>query len=466
MNKKIKVLIFLAIIVALIPLGYKQYIDKTIISKINSLNNKGFAISKQKDTSGYLSVVQSYKLVISNPDTIYDVFLSKLFNPGQEMMIKKVLSSFNGSEMRVDLNILNFPTSHQDAIKIYLTSLPPNLMLRGKSDQLLQQISKFLKDKGVGESISINALGKMTSIKLKNIDKQFDIKNDNIEIKLKDYLTSIKRFDLYHDNYAFKTTNKLFNFKVVSNASNKFSIGYKNLKCSVDRKDIYNYNVLCNLDKFYLKSKKYKEQTLVLDDIFGSSSSSLEKNSINYTFKYKIKDINFNLSSKYKKGGVSVKNLVYKGSISGIDKKLVDEIGKLSYINSKPNLNGKYRSIIQKILNHGFVFDITKLGTSSIEALINKKTTSIGAVKMDMNLKLNKNDIRFFNKTKPIKILKYITMRVNIHMKKKDYEFLNSLDKRKRAGRISKLVKYQGDDAVFVIKFSNGKLSINDKRVF
>ncbi len=224
--------------------------------------------------------------------------------------------------------------------------------------------------------------------------------------------------------------------------------------------------MLCNLDKFYLKSKKYKEQTLVLDDIFGSSSSSLEKNSINYTFKYKIKDINFNLSSKYKKGGVSVKNLVYKGSISGIDKKLVDEIGKLSYINSKPNLNGKYRSIIQKILNHGFVFDITKLGTSSIEALINKKTTSIGAVKMDMNLKLNKNDIRFFNKTKPIKILKYITMRVNIHMKKKDYEFLNSLDKRKRAGRISKLVKYQGDDAVFVIKFSNGKLSINDKRVF
>ena len=238
MNKRIKILIFLAIIVALIPLGYKQYIDKTIISKINSLNDKGFAVSKQKDTGGYLSVVQSYKLVISNPDTIYDAFLSKLFNPGQEMMIKKVLSSFNGSEIRVDLNILNFPTSHQDAIKIYLTSLPPNLMLKGKSDQLLQQISRFLKDKGVGESISINALGKMTFVKLKNIDKQFDIKKDNIEIKLKDYVANVKRFDLYHDNYAFKTTNKLFDFKVVSNTSNKFSLGYKNLKCSMDRKDI------------------------------------------------------------------------------------------------------------------------------------------------------------------------------------------------------------------------------------
>ncbi len=466
MNKKIKILIFLAIIVALIPLGYKQYINQIIISKINSLNDKGFVVSKEKDTSGYLSTVQSYKLVISNSDTIYDAFLSKLFNPGEEKIIKKVLSSSNGSEMRVDLNILNFPTSHPDAISIYLISLPSNLMSKGKSDQLLQQISKFLKDKGVGESISINALGKVTSIKLKNIDKQFNIKKNSLEIKLKDYVTDIKRFDLYNYNYAFKITNKLFDLKTISNARSKFSLGYKNLKCNLDRENIYNYSMLCNLDKFYLKAKKYKEQTLVLSSIFGSSSSSLKKNSINYMFKYKIKDINFNSSSKYRKEGLSVKNLVYKGNISGIDKELIDEINKLSYVNSKQNLNGQYKDIIQKILNHGFVFDITELSTSSTNVLASNKTISIGAVKVDMSLKLNKNDMQFFKNTKPRKILGYITMRVNLRMKKKDYQFFNGLNKRKKVGRLSKMVKYQGDDAVFVLKFSNGKLSINNQRVF
>ena len=466
MNKKIKILIFLAIIVVLLPLGYKQYINQIIISKINSLNDKGFVVSKEKDTGGYLSTVQSYKLVISNSDTIYDSFLSKLFNPGEEKIIKKLLSSSNGSEMRVDLNILNFPTSHPDAINIYLVSLPSSLMLKGKSDQLLQQIVKFLKDKGVGESISINALGKATSIKLKNIDKQFNIKKNSLEIKLKDYVVDIKRADLYNYNYAFKMTNKLFDLKAISNAKSKFSLGYKNLKCNLDRENIYNYSMLCNLDKFYLKSKKYKEQTLVLGNIFGSTNSSLEKNSINYMFKYKIKDINFNSSSKYRKGGAIVKNLVYKGNISGIDKELIDEINKLSYINSKQNLNGQYKDIVQKILNHGFVFDITELSTSSTEAIANNKTISIGAVKLDMSLKLNKNDMQFFKNTKPREILGYITMRANLRMKKKDYQFFNNLNKRKKLGGISKMVKYQGDDAVFTLKFSNGKLSINDQKVF
>jgi len=466
LNKKIKILIFLAIIVAFIPLGYKQYIDKTIISEINSLSDKGFSVSKDKDEGGYFSTLQSYKLIVSNPDTVYDKFLSPLFGSAQKEILKKAFSSLNGSEITVDLNILNFPVAHKGAIRVYLTSLPSSLSAKIKNNLPLQEVSDFLKNRGFGESIDINALGKVTSIKVKNIDKQFDTKKGNLSIKLKDYVSDISRYDLQNHNYNFKMTNKLFDLKILPNANQTFALGYKNLKCSVDSENLYDGKLLCNLDELYLKSKKYKEQTLRLNNIFLSSDSSLKKNSINMAFKYKIKDIDFEQKSKYITNKMAIKNLVYAGSLSGFSKEVIDKIRQLKYASPKPQLAKQYTDILEQVVRNGFVFNLSKLSTDSIKTTTNGKTISIGAITTSMNLKLEKNSMNFSGRRKLSEIVKYLTINATIQMKKKDFTFFNTLDRRKKMSRISKMVKYQGDNALFDIKFSHGSLSINNQKVF
>jgi len=466
LSQKIKILIFIVIVVLLLPLGYKEYINKTVISRINSLSDKGFIVSKGKDEGGYFSVVRSYKLIMSNPDTVYDKFLSPLFNSTQKAMLKKAFSSLNGSEITVDLNILNFPVLHKGAISVYLTSLPSVLSSKLQKNLSLQEISNFLKNKGFGESIDINALGKITSIKMKDIDKQFDTQKGNLSIKLKDDISDISRYDLYHYDYAFKMTNRLFDLKIISNTNDTFALGYKNLKCNIDRKSLYDSKLLCNLDELHLKSTKYKERALKLDGIFLSSDSSLDKNSIDSAFKYKIKNIDFKSKSKYRKDNMAIKNFVYAGNLTGIDKNILDKISKIPYNNSKTHSAKQYIDILQQVVNNGFVFDLTKLAIDSMKTTINGKTIPIGAITIGMNLKLEKNNINLLGKRKFLEIVKYVTINATIQMKKRDFAFFNTLDRRKKMSRISKMVKYQGDDAIFDIKFAHSSLSINNQKVF
>ncbi len=467
MSKKLKILIIIIVLVLIVPFGYKQYINKTIISNINNLNNKGFLVVKVADNSGYITTRQSYKLTVSNPITIYNEFLSKMFKKTQKPIIKNIISALNGSEVTVDLNILNFPVSHKNAVNIYLTSLPEKIKHNTNSNLLLQEISTFLKNKGLGESISINALEKITSIKLKNIDKLFNTKKANLKIKIKDYITNIKKFDIKNDNYSFTTKNALFDFSIVTKNGKSLNIGYNNLKCVANRKNLYENQLFCSLDNFNLETQKYKKQILKLNNIFISSISKLKQNKINYQYKYKIKNTFFETFTKYGgKNSINLKDFEYSGNIRDINKNIIDRLSKISYDNSKFYLNKQYQKIILKLINNGFIFNITNFGVASIKIQSKNKNISLGNIKIMMNVKVLKNNIKLSRRVNPLIFLQYLNINLHIELQKKDWDFIQSLNKRKKIGKIGKLVKFNGDKAIFDIKFFNKKLTINNRKIF
>ncbi len=467
MSKKAKILIIIIALVLIVPFGYKQYINKTIVSSINNLSNKGFLVVKEKDDSGYLTTRQSYKLVISNPNTIYKELLSKVFNKTQKPIIYNIITALNGSEITVDLNILNFPVSHKDAINIYLTSLPAKIKQSVNSNILLQEISTFLKNKGLGENISINALEKITAVKLKNIDKIFSSNKSNLKMKIKDYTTNIKKFDVHNNQYDFTTKNALLNFAITTKKNRGMSVGYNNLKCVVDRKDLYNNQLFCSVGSFNLKIQKYRKQTLKLDDIFISSESKLKQDNIDYQYKYKIKNIYFGTFSKYSgKNSINLKDFEYSGNIEGVHKDIIDQLSKISYNKPKFYLNRQYQKIILKLINNGFTFNISNLGVTSVKIENKTKNISLGNIQIKMSLKVLKNDIKLSKRVNPLMYLQYLNVNLHIALQKKDWDFIQSLDKRKKMSRVGKMVKLVGNKAIFDIVFSNKKLTVNNQKIF
>ncbi len=466
MNKKIKILIFIVIIVGLIPLGYKQFLNNTVVKKITDLNDQGFMVTQQKDDSTYLTTMKTYKIVISNPDTIYQNFLSTFFNNSQKDIVKKFLNTINGGEITAEINILNFPVSHKDAINIYFTALPPKAT-SSKPNLFLNQIKDFLKNRGLGESISTNAFGKIESVRLKNIDKKFDAKKGDVELRVKDYISKFSKTDFKNYNYAFLTTNTLFDFTLNTNESKGFSTGYKNLKCDATRENLYNYSMSCNVKNFHFDMKKYsKNQTLKLNNILLSTKSALMGDSINYVFKYRIKGIDFNMASKYGKNvSTKIDNFVYSGSVKGINKNIFDELSKISYNSNKYILKQNYLKILQSLLNNGFVFQVDHFDVGSVTVNSGSKPITFGQITTKVKLEILKNNLDLSKRFNPLSIVRYLNLNADITLTKKDFDFIKSLDRRGKMSKIFNLAKEKGDKVQYKIIFKEGKLTVNDKKL-
>ncbi len=462
MNSKIKTVTIGLLIIFFIPFLYKQIVIKNIITRIDSLSNNGFTVTKLKDNNGYLSTKQSYKIVISNPNAIYNKYVKNLPNNINKNIFKKILTSLNNSEFDIDIDMLNLPIQHKNAINIYLISLPSKI--KTTQNNWTKFISNFLKNKKLGENINLGSFGSVTSLKLKNIDQNFSDNNISTNLKIHGLAFDIKRSDFAHDNYAFTNINKLFNFQFTQNNLETFDLKYKNLKCNIDRKDFFTNSIACSMTNLTFYDKSYDSKKLILNNILSKSNTMLKNNKFKYQYQYKISNIILNNISKYSgTQNFNIKNFIYKGNIEGIDKDYIKELSNMSYQTPQYQLINQYANIGKNILNKGFSFNINDLEVSSIR-FDNKNTKiNLGQIKATMNLTILPNNINIFQRYQALKILSYIKMNSKIELSKKDFLFLVGLSKQNQ--KIKQFVKYDGNKAIFNISFKNKKLFINNKQV-
>ncbi len=462
MNSKIKTVTIGLLIIFFIPFLYKQIVIKNIITRIDSLSNNGFTVTKLKDNNGYLSTKQSYKIVISNPNAIYNKYVKNLPNNINKNIFKKILTLLNNSKFDIDIDMLNLPIQHKNAINIYLISLPSKI--KTTQNNWTKFISNFLKNKKLGENINLGSFGSVTSLKLKNIDQNFSDNNISTNLKIHGLAFDIKRSDFAHDNYAFTNINKLFNFQFTQNNLETFDLKYKNLKCNIDRKDFFTNSIACSMTNLTFYDKSYDSKKLILNNILSKSNTMLKNNKFKYQYQYKISNIILNNISKYSgTQNFNIKNFIYKGNIEGIDKDYIKELSNMSYQTPQYQLINQYANIGKNILNKGFSFNINDLEVSSIR-FDNKNTKiNLGQIKATMNLTILPNNINIFQRYQALKILSYIKMNSKIELSKKDFLFLVGLSKQNQ--KIKQFVKYDGNKAIFNISFKNKKLFINNKQV-
>jgi len=467
MDKKIKFLFATILIIAAIPFAYKQYLQKTILARINSLQEKGFSIQKIEDKSSYLSTMQSYKVILSDPKAFYEKSLATFFNPSQKKLMLQLLDSFTGSELSIDLNILNFPVTHKNAVGIYFTALPPKVSASARdSKEMLKQIDSFLSKKGFGEIIDIDALGKVKYIRLKDIDELFSENGEKVGIKIKDYVIKVSKFDIKNYNYSLLTTNPLFEVTIEPKNSLDIKAGYKELKCNNDRENFYNTQGACSVKNFYFDIAS-KQETLKtsFNNIALFAKSFLKANDLYYSFRYKIADIDIKQSKYAKNSSIKIDDLVYEGELEGIKKETIEKFSKIRYNQNQIAMQKEYRKLFQEVLNNGFIFKINTLKLAHIDIQSNLQNISLGPIKTNLTLTLLKNNLSLQQRVNPLMLLSYLTVDSKIVLTKQDYGYFSKMLGSRVMHKISKLAKQQGDSVIFDISFSNGKLYINGTKM-
>lgn len=124
----------------------------------------------------------------------------------------------------------------------------------------------------------------------------------------------------------------------------------------------------------------------------------------------------------------------------------------------------KFISIGSKIVNDGFGLSLSPIGVDSI-FIPEGKGIKLGKVDLSIDAKLNKNDVKMDSLMAPMLLLSFLQANGKLVLSKADLDSISNNFPPSAMAMVMMYAKYEGDKAVFILKFENGHLMVNDKPV-
>ena len=213
-----------------------------------------------------------------------------------------------------------------------------------------------------------------------------------------------------------------------------------------------------------------KEAALTFENYKSEGKGSL-KSTINYKDTSSLRHI----SLKDKKTGQSLfdlKNFRFGYGISELYNFIptfMEFSGALAEQNQSQTeelsteLEKKLTEMGMKLVHHGFGFSFTPIGWDTFQAEAQGKAVQLGKVDLSIDTRLKKNNVPL-NANNPMSammLLPYFEADGKLVLSKKDLEQLSTTMPPQMIGMLMMFAKYEGENAVFILKFENGHLMIN-----
>jgi hypothetical protein len=118
-----------------------------------------------------------------------------------------------------------------------------------------------------------------------------------------------------------------------------------------------------------------------------------------------------------------------------------------------------------KVVNNGLSLAFSPLGIDSVSFDAMGQKMSYGKIDFDLDATLAKNTIKFDNPMAAMTLLSFLQADGKLVLSKADLDKMSQQFPPQMIGMIMMFAKYEGDKAVFVLKFEKGHLLVNDKPV-
>jgi hypothetical protein len=125
----------------------------------------------------------------------------------------------------------------------------------------------------------------------------------------------------------------------------------------------------------------------------------------------------------------------------------------------------KMEEIGQKIVNNGLKLGVGTVGFDSLKLKMLPMNMDLGKLTIDLNSELKANKLDMSNPMSQQLIMQYLSAGGKVVLKKKDFDQLLKLVPPSMGMMVSLFLKTNGDNAEFELKFENGHLTINGKKV-
>ncbi len=125
----------------------------------------------------------------------------------------------------------------------------------------------------------------------------------------------------------------------------------------------------------------------------------------------------------------------------------------------------KIAAIGYSIVNHGLGLSLSPVGIDSISIDGLGQQISYGKMDLDLDATLAKNDIKLDNPMAAMMLLSFLQADGKLVLNKADLEKMSNQFPPQVIAMVLMYAKYEGDKAIFELKFEKGHLMVNDKPV-
>ena len=125
----------------------------------------------------------------------------------------------------------------------------------------------------------------------------------------------------------------------------------------------------------------------------------------------------------------------------------------------------KIAAIGYSIVNHGLGLSLSPVGIDSISVDGLGQQISYGKMDLDLDATLAKNDIKLDNPMAAMMLLSFLQADGKLVLNKADLEKMSNQFPPQMIAMVLMYAKYEGDKAIFELKFEKGHLLVNDKPV-
>ena len=374
--------------------------------------------------------------------------------------------TFNGGDMSISIKD-EFNSTTELSYKQPICNIDKTNAYLGTQDCKIPTIS-IIEEKGTKDEVDITLndthytykttankgkLNEDASLSIKSIDTNIDIHLNGIKLLgsfdgideniIKEYMHTI-------ENPSTNTQQDIA--KILSLTGKIYQGG-----------TTFSYDI--NLDDI---DAKFQELDISLNNYIEHGQGSFDQN-INYEDKASIKKITLSDPTD-KKNAFILDNFRLNSGLKDIYNMIPEVMNILSVISTETN-DTKIEETIQKdgtalankVVNQGFSIYIKPLGLDKISFDNNGDKYHLGKSDFDLDVKLipNKVQIDLDNPMLPMMLISYLKADGKLVVPIKDLQGLAKKPEFAMLGMLMMMAKIEGENAVFVIKFENGKLLVN-----
>ncbi len=458
--KKTLGLVFLLIIM-LIPMAVKKSVNENIEERITFFEQRGVNV-KIVSEEGYFSSKRNFELTIKDANKFANYIggISSSLNHIASFM-KDGKSNLEGLVFKGDIENSNINYFADIKANIYLDTV-------GDEDKKDKNgpYSVIVDKKLLNFDLLFTNKGIFKKAKLKDIDEEFVFEKGkgNLKIsgqKLINYSTD-KRIEV-------ETILDRFMFSMVEKYG-KFKTSFEDLEYSLDVK-----NQLIGKGNFSLKDFQFSDDSFVFkfDSIYTSSEGKLKDAKYSLENELKLSKLTGKNSDINEK--LNIENLKIKFDFSRIDyvslEKLKESYAKSEeiFLNdklSKAEFLNKYDKQLAEVFKNLEIL-LNKGLSLKVDASLDKFSfggSEIEFLDIDLDAKLKENNLNTLTRN-PFGFLNFLDVDGEIVIDEKGFETISAFSGGLLAMMLNDYIKKDAKKLIFDIKFKDGNLSINNKKL-
>lgn len=456
MKKILALLAIVVAVIALLPMLGNKLAQNELDNRIEVLASYGVEVSNSTTQESYLNTKKHYEFLVKDTEK----FMQYLSQFSDAQLPPYVHAMVDGILVGVDVAYSNFPLSDGVYVDIYPLSLSKEMMQDLEKDDLnfYTYIKNLLQNKGVLYHINYNVVNNSFEGYIKDIKEAYVLEdNSKVTVELLNATYEGNGILMAPERLATKIDSIKLS---VINDNEELNVVLKEFSSSssFESQSTYASGAKLKEIEFSVKGAATEDAVIKTNDLHINISSNTQADKAEYNMKTSFKELDIIA----KASALQATDFNCDIFLTNVDKQSMENLRVLvseAKGSASPELEEKIQKSVINIVSKGLTLTIADLSLAEI-ALQNAQKVKGFSLKAKLDLKEDA-DVAQKIQNAPLILIQNINLDAKFKFSKALFALIN--EQAPVSVLANAYAKEEGEELVFDINFTQGKLRVNGK---